>query len=104
MSQYGGLMMVNLMITDDRLDDLHISEEGRQRALQRAQEVYVMTLLEMGEITSGRAARLLGVSRLNMVEMMNQRGISLFDDLQDLEAFKQEVDAAELLLNESEVG
>lgn len=96
--------MVNLMITDDRLDDLNISEEGRQRALQKAQEVYVMTLLEMGEITSGRAARLLGVSRLNMIEMMNQWGISLFDDSQDLESFSEEIDAAELLLNRSRVG
>ena len=96
--------MVNLMITDDQLDDLNISEEGRQRALQKAQEVYVMTLLEMGEITSGRAARLLGVSRLNMIEMMNRWGISLFDDSQDLESFSEEIDAAELLLNRSGVG
>lgn len=95
--------MVNLRITDNQLDSLNISDEGRQRALQRAQEVYVMTLLEMGEITSGRAARLLGISRLEVIEMMNQCGISLFDDSQDLDSLKQEVDGIELLLNQPEV-
>ncbi|KPQ37890.1 MAG: Uncharacterized protein family (UPF0175) [Phormidium sp. OSCR] len=95
--------MVNLRITDNQLDNLNISDEGRQRALQRAQEVYVMTLLEMGEITSGRAAKLLGISRLEVIEMMNQYGISLFDDSQDLDSLKQEVDGMELLLNEPEV-
>ncbi|MGM0455564.1 MAG: UPF0175 family protein [Cyanobacteriota bacterium] len=95
--------MVNLRITDNQLDSLNISDEGRQRALQRAQEVYVMTLLEMGEITSGRAARLLGISRLEVINMMNQCGISLFDDSQDLGSLKQEVDEIELLLNQPEV-
>lgn len=95
--------MVSLMITDAELDDLNISEEGRQKALQRAREVYVMTLLEMGEITSGRAARILGISRLDVIEMMNQCGVSIFDDSQDLDSLKQEVDRAELFLNQSGV-
>jgi predicted HTH domain antitoxin len=60
----------------------------------------VMTLLEAGEITSGRAGKILGVSRLQVIEMMKKWGISLFDDSQDLEELRQEVEQAELILNQ----
>ena len=95
---------LNVVILDDQLDALNISEQGKQRALQKAQEVYVITLLEMGEITSGRAAKLLGISRLEAIEMMNQRGISIFDDSQDLESLKDEVTRVELLLHQHQMG
>ena len=38
-----------------------------------------MALLEVGEISSGRAAKILGISRIKMMEMMNKWGISIFD-------------------------
>ncbi|WP_237397246.1 UPF0175 family protein [Okeania sp. KiyG1] len=45
----------------------------------------VMALLEVGEISSGRAAKILGVSRIKMIEMMNKWGISIFDEEHNLE-------------------
>jgi predicted HTH domain antitoxin len=59
-----------------------------------------MTLLEVGEISSGRAGKILGVSRLEVIEMMKKWGISLFDDSQNLEELRQEVEQAELILNQ----
>lgn len=58
-----------------------------------------MTLLEVGEISSGRAGKILGVSRLEVIEMMKKWGISLFDDSQNLEELRQELEQAELILN-----
>ncbi|MFM6475774.1 MAG: UPF0175 family protein, partial [Dolichospermum sp.] len=56
--------------------------------------------LEVGEISSGRAGKILGVSRLEVIEMMKKWGISLFDDSQNLEELRQEVEQAELILNQ----
>ncbi|MFM7366805.1 MAG: UPF0175 family protein, partial [Sphaerospermopsis kisseleviana] len=53
-------------------------------------------LLEVGEITSGRAGKILGISRLEVIEMMKKWGISLFDDSQTLDELRQEVEQAEL--------
>jgi predicted HTH domain antitoxin len=88
-----------LTISDEGLENIQLSAEIQQKALQKAKEGYVIALLELGEISSGRAAQILGVSRLEMIEMMNQWGISIFDDSQTLEELRQEVEQAELILN-----
>ena len=89
-----------LKISDERLENIQVSAEVREKALQKAKEGYVMALLEVGEISSGRAAQILGVNRFEMIEMMNKWGISIFDDSQDLEELRQEVEEAELILNQ----
>ncbi|MEG3968113.1 UPF0175 family protein [Microcoleus sp. T2B6] len=89
---------MTLMILDEQLESIHLSAEVRQKALQKAKEGYVMALLEVGEITSGRAGKILGVSRMKIIEMMKKWGISLFDDSQNLEQIRQEVEQAELML------
>ena len=89
-----------LVVLDEQLESMQISEAVRQKALQKAKEGYVMTLLEVGEITSGRAGKILGISRLEVIEMMKKWGISLFDDSQTLDELRQEVEQAELVLNQ----
>ena len=42
----------------------------------------------------------LRVSRLDLIEIMNKWGISIFDDSQELEELRQEVEQAELILNQ----
>lgn len=91
-----------LIISDEQLENVEIPAEVQQKALQKAKEGYVMTLLEAGEITSSRAGKILGVSRLEVIAMMKQWGISLFDDSQDLEELAQEVDRAELMLEQQD--
>ncbi|MGB3422520.1 MAG: UPF0175 family protein [Dolichospermum sp.] len=89
-----------LTILDEQLESIQLSPEVQEKALQKAKEGYVMTLLEVGEISSGRAGKILGVSRLEVIEMMKKWGISLFDDSQNLEELRQEVEQAELILNQ----
>ena len=59
-----------------------------------------MALLEVGEISSGRAAQILSFSRIKMIEMMNQWGIYIFESEQNLDELYQEVKQAELILNQ----
>jgi predicted HTH domain antitoxin len=86
-----------LTILDEQLESIQLSAEVREKALPKAKEGYVMTLLEVGEISSGKAGKILGVSRLEVIEMMKKWGISLFDDSQDLEELRQEVEQAETI-------
>ncbi|NEQ39515.1 MAG: hypothetical protein F6K40_25945 [Okeania sp. SIO3I5] len=89
-----------LTISDEGLENLQLSSEIREKALQKAKEGYVMALLEVGEISSGRAAQILGISRIKMIEMMNKWGISIFGEEQSFEELCQEVEQAELILNQ----
>jgi predicted HTH domain antitoxin len=68
-----------------------IAPQIRSEAAQKAKEVYVMTLLRHGEVSNGRAAHLLGISRLEAIECMNDYGISVFDDSITLEELQNEV-------------
>jgi predicted HTH domain antitoxin len=56
----------------------HVPDVIRQEAESNAKEAYVMTLLRHGIISSGRAAQLLGIPRLEMIERMSQSNISVF--------------------------
>ena len=91
-----------LVIQDDFLNGLKIPENLQLEALKRAKEGYVMALLEAGEISSGRAGKILGVSRLEILSMMGKWGISVFDDSQSLEGLKQEVEQAESIINKQD--
>ncbi|NET00534.1 MAG: hypothetical protein F6K61_08140 [Sphaerospermopsis sp. SIO1G1] len=89
-----------LTISDEQLESIQLSDEVKEKALQKAKEGYVMTLLDAGEITSGRAGKILGVTRLEVIEIMKKWDISLFDDSQNLDELRQEVEQAELMLNQ----
>ena len=86
---------MTLEIADDFLSRLQIPESLQAKALKKAKEGYVMALLEAGEISSGRAGKILGVSRLEILEMMGKWEISVFDDSQDLEELRLEVEQTE---------
>ena len=85
-------------IADDFLNNLKIPAPVRVEALKKAREGYVMALVEAGAISSGRAGKILGVSRLEVLEMLGKWGISIFDDSQDLKELSQELEQAELTL------
>lgn len=59
-------------------------------------EAYVMTLLKHGEISSGKTSQLLGISRLDVIELMSKYDISLFDDSMSLEEFQSEINQARI--------
>lgn len=60
------------------LEVADIPQDVRREAELKAREAYVMTLLEKGIISSGRAARILGISRLEAIALMDKYGISVF--------------------------
>ncbi len=66
-------------------------EAIRREAERKAKEAYIMTMLRYGEISSGRAARLLGISRLEAIDLMGEYGISVFAP-QTREELEQEVE------------
>lgn len=49
-------------------------------AEQKAKEAFVLELLRQGDISAGRAAKLLNISRWDLSELMYQAGISPFDE------------------------
>ena len=93
-----------IWIVDEQLERLELPETVQQQAVAKAKEGYVMALLEVGEITSGRAGRILGVSRLEVIERMKRWGIALFDDSQCLEDLAAEVEQANNRLKTSVIG
>ena len=63
-------------------------------AEHKAKEAFVLELLRQGDISAGRAARLLNISRWDLSELMYEAGISPFDDSLTAEALDTEVKSA----------
>ncbi|HYW20924.1 MAG TPA: UPF0175 family protein [Nodularia sp. (in: cyanobacteria)] len=76
-----------------------ISENTQKVAENQAREAYIMTLVKFGEISTGRASKLLGISRLEVIELMPKYDISPFDDSMSLEEFQEEVKQAQSKLS-----
>jgi len=94
----------NLNHTDDLQVNFTIAvcdipESIQQKATAKAKEAYVMALLEAGEISSGKAGTLLGISRTEVIERMGEWGIPLFDNSLELEELRQEVEQANQTLD-----
>lgn len=58
---------------------------------RKAREAFVLELLRQGDISTGRAARLLNISRWDLLELMYASGISPFDDSLTAETLDAEV-------------
>ena len=68
-----------------------IPEEHRLAAQRKAHEAFVMQLLRQGDISAGRAARLLDINRSELSKLMYEYNISPFDDTMTLEDLQLEV-------------
>ena len=68
-------------------------------AERKAKEAFVLELLRHGDISAGRAAKLLNISRWDLSDLMSAAGISPFAELTP-EALDAEVAAALKVLNE----
>ena len=78
-----------------------LTDTIRKEAENKATEAYVMTLLQHGEISSGKASQLLGISRLEVIDLISKYEISLFDDSMRLEEFQSEINQARMGLKAS---
>jgi len=65
----------------------------RAQAEQKAREAFVMTLLRFGDISAGRAARILGINRSQLSEVMYEHKVSPFDSSMTREELEQEANA-----------
>jgi predicted HTH domain antitoxin len=70
--------------------------EHRAEAERKAREAFVLTLLQQGDISAGRAAELLSVNRWQLSDLMSTYGISPFDDTVTQEELASEVDGLTL--------
>ncbi len=59
----------------------------------KAKEAYVLELLRQGDISAGKAAKLLSISRWDLSELMSAAGISPFAE-QTAEELSTEVESA----------
>ena len=69
----------------------HVLPQHKMNAEHKAKEAFVLELLRQGEISAGRAASLLNISRWALSDLMFEAGISPFDDSLTSEAFAAEV-------------
>ncbi|MBI4729031.1 MAG: UPF0175 family protein [Acidobacteria bacterium] len=67
--------------------------EARRLATERAREAAVLELYRIGQVGSGQAARELGVSRVDFLELANRRGIPTIQTTAD--ELKEEVASLE---------
>ena len=63
-------------------------------AERKAREAFVLEILRQGDISTGRAARLLNISRWDLSELMYEAGISPFEDSLTAETLDAEVKSA----------
>lgn len=84
LSWKGGTVSQILIDCPDEL----IETAGQTKAeLQKlAQEAFLVRLYHLGQISSGRAAEILHISRRAFLDLLGQCGISLFDEEVDLGA------------------
>jgi predicted HTH domain antitoxin len=71
-----------------------VPQEHQEAAQKKALVAYVLELLQQGDISAGRAAELLEVSRWEISELMDAFGISAFDETVTPEALQAEVENA----------
>lgn len=67
----------------DLPDDL-VSAVGEDKARALARESLLVKLYDLGEISSGRAAEILAITRRAFLDLLGTYGVSEFDDDVDL--------------------
>jgi predicted HTH domain antitoxin len=62
-----------------------LTDKNQQQLEALAFEALVVRLYALGELASGEGARLLGLTRREFLDLLNQYNVSLFDNEMDLE-------------------
>lgn len=89
------------MVVSVRFDlAIDIPSSLHHEAEQQAKIAYIMTLLKYGEMSSGTAGKLLGISRVEFFDLMAQYGVPVLPD-RSREELEQEVRETLELLNKS---
>lgn len=67
-------------------DLLESTGQGKAELEKLAREALIVRLYSLGQLSSGRAAKLLGLSRWAFLELLSQYNVSYFDDSMDVAA------------------
>ncbi len=74
------MAMIQLELPDDLVATLSDTDVEAMR------EAAVVKLYDLGRISSGKAARLLGISRRAFLDLLGRYGVSEFDETMDVAA------------------
>ncbi|MGH2558912.1 MAG: UPF0175 family protein [Thermomicrobiales bacterium] len=72
--------MRNIQLDDDLVEVIQADDESIDRT---ARELIVLELYRRGSMSSGKAAQLLGMSRVEFIRYSGQLGIPYFDTTDD---------------------
>lgn len=72
---------IQIPLPDEVVDDLSLSG---QALADLAREALLVQLYARGELASGTAAHLLGISRRTFLDLLGRYGVSIFDEQIDL--------------------
>jgi predicted HTH domain antitoxin len=64
---------------------LHIVDQGQEGLASLAREALLVRLYDLGRLSSGKAAEILGISRREFLDLLGQYNVSIFDESIDLE-------------------
>ncbi len=78
--------------------------QHKSDAERRAKEAFVLELLRHGDISAGRAAKLLDISRWDLSDLMSEAGISPFAEVTAEELAAEVETALKVLNNQDAVG
>jgi predicted HTH domain antitoxin len=62
------------------------SDESKEALERLAREALLVRLYDLGKISSGQAARLLGLTRGAFLDLLGRYNVSIFDETMDLTA------------------
>jgi predicted HTH domain antitoxin len=74
-----------------------LPEAHKLEAESKAKEAYIMILLRHGDISTGRAAEILGIPRVDLFARMGEYGISVFPDYTPEELEREVNETARML-------
>ena len=72
----------------------NVSKKHQTEATKKAKAAFVLELLRQGDISAGKAAELLNISRWRLSKLMAEASISPFDDSLTSEDLAAEVNSA----------
>ena len=67
------------------LPDELVAALGAEKAQALAREALLVKLYDLGDISSGRAAHILGITRRAFLDLLGRYNVSIFDDTMNLE-------------------
>jgi predicted HTH domain antitoxin len=74
---------IHIPLPDEIVHDLSLNQDA---LTDLAREALLVQLYARGELASGTAAQLLGISRRAFLDLVGQYGVSIFDEQIDLAA------------------